>query len=52
MLVCVHKVAHEDFKFLGNETSRYLLELKESLFIKKDKPSLNMNLYSQELLLF
>ena len=47
MLVCDHKVVHEDFKFLGNESNRYLLELKESLFIKRDK-----NLYSQELLLF
>ena len=35
MLVCDHKVAHEDFKLLGNESSRYLLELKEILFIKK-----------------
>ena len=52
MLVCDHKVVHEDFKFLGNESNRYLLELKESLFIKRDKPSLNKNLYSQELLLF
>ena len=52
MLVCDHKVVHEDFKFLGNESNRYLLELKESLFIKRDKPSLNKNLYSQVLLLF
>ena len=52
MLVCDRKVMHEDFKFLGNESNRYLLELKESLFIKRDKPSLNKNLYSQELLLF
>ena len=28
MLVCDHKVVHEDFKFLGNESNRYLLELK------------------------
>ena len=48
MLICDHKVVHEDFKFLGNESDRYLLELKESWFIKKDKPSLNKNLYSQE----
>ena len=52
MFVCDHKVVHEDFKFLGNESNRYLLELKESLFIKRDRPSLNKNLYSQELLLF
>ena len=52
MLVCDHKVVREDFKFLGNESNRYLVELKESLFIKRDKPSLNKNLYSEELLLF
>ena len=40
MLICDHKVVHEYFKFLGNESNRYLLELKESLFIKRDKPSL------------
>ena len=50
MFVCDHKVVHEDFKFLGAESNRYLLELKEGLFIKRDRPSLN-NLYSQELLL-
>ena len=47
MLVCDHEVVHEDFEFLGNESNRYLLELKESLFIKRDKPSLNKNLYFQ-----
>ena len=52
MLVCDHKVVHEDFKFLGNESNRYLLDLKESLFIKRDRPSLNKNSYWQELLLF
>ena len=36
MLFCDHKVVHEDIKFLGNESNRYLLELKESLFIKRD----------------
>ena len=45
MLVCDHKVVHEDFKFLGNESNRYLLEPKESLFIKRDRPSLNKNLH-------
>ena len=52
MLVCDHKLVHGGFKFLGNESNRYLLESKESLFIKRDRPSLNKNLYSQELLLF
>ena len=45
-------VVHEDFTFLGSESNRYLLKLKDSLFIKRDKPSLNKNLYSQELFLF
>ena len=48
ILVCNHK----KFKFLGNDSNRYLLELKENKFIKREKPSLNKNLYSQELLLF
>ena len=52
MLVCDHKVVHEGFKFLGNESKRYLLESKQSLFIKRDRPSLNKNLYWHELLLF
>ena len=47
MLVCDYKIVHEDFKFLANESYRYLLELKESLFIKREE-----ELYSQELLLF
>ena len=51
-LVCYHKVMHGDFKFLYNESYRYFLELKESLLIKKDKSSLNKNLYSKKLLLF
>ena len=37
MLACDPKVVYEDFKFFGNESNRYLLELKESLFIKRDK---------------
>ena len=45
MLVFDHKVVHEDFKFLGNESNRYLLELKESSFIERDKLSPNNNLH-------
>ena len=33
MLVCYHKVVHEDFRILGNESKRCLLVLKESLYI-------------------
>ena len=41
MLVCDHQVALENFRSLGNETNKFILELKESLFIKEDKPTLN-----------
>ena len=46
MHVCDHKVVHEGFKFLGNESDRYLLELKEFLDIKRDRLPLDKNLYS------
>ena len=46
LLIWDHKVVHEDFTFLSVPSNRYLLELKDSLFIKRDKPSLNKNLYS------
>ena len=34
MLACDHKVVQEDFKFLGNESNRYLLELKKVYSLK------------------
>ena len=52
MLECDHIVTWDDFKVLGRESNHWLLEIKESLFIKRDKPSLNKNIYSQELFLF
>ena len=52
MLNCNHTVAWEDFSIIGRESNHYLLETKESLFIKRDNPSLNRNKYSQELFLF
>ena len=52
MLDCDHRVAWEDFSFIGRESNHYLLETEESLFIKRDNPSLNRNKYSQELFLF
>ena len=47
MLDCEHTVAWEDFSIIGRESNHYLLETKESLFIKRDNPSLNRNKYSQ-----
>ena len=52
MLECDHIVTWDDFKVLGRESNHWLLEIKESLFIKIDKPSLNKNIGSQELFLF
>ena len=52
MLDCDHIAAWEDFSIIGRESNHYLLETKESLFIKRDNPSLNSNKYSQELFLF
>ena len=51
MLDFDHNVAWEDFCIIGRESNHYLLEIKESLFIKRDNPFLNRNKYSQELFL-
>ena len=52
MLDCNHIIAWDDFKVLGREFNHWILEIKESLFIERDRPSLYKNIYSQELLLF
>ena len=52
MLDCDRIVAWEDFSIIGTESNHYLLEKKESPFIKRHNPSLNRNKYSQELFLF
>ena len=52
MLDCDHTVAWKDFSIIGRESNHYLLETKESLFVKQDNPFLNRNKYSQGLVLF
>ena len=52
MLDCNHIEAWDDFKVLGRESNHWLLEIKVSLFIKRDRPTLNKNIYFQELFLF
>ena len=52
MFDCNHLVAWDDFKVLGRESNHWLLEIKESLFIKRDRPLPYKNIYSQELFLF
>ena len=46
-----HTVAWEDFSIIGRESNHYLLGTRESLFIKRDNPSLNRNKYSEEMFL-
>ena len=52
MLDCNYLVAWDDFKVLGREYNIWLLGIREILFIKRDGPLLNKNIYSQELFLF
>ena len=52
MLYCNNVVDYDDFKVLGRGSNYWLLEIKESLFIKRDRTSLNKDIYSQELFLF
>ena len=52
MLDWNYVVTWDDFKVLGRESNHWFLEMKENLFIKRDRISLNNNIYSQKLLLF
>ena len=52
MLDCNHIVTWDDFKVLGRESNHWLLEINETLFIKRDRLSLNKNIYFQGLFLF
>ena len=45
-------VAREDFTIIGRETDRYLLKVKESIFINTMRPVLNNNITSVPLHLF
>ena len=38
MLDCSHVVAWEDFSIIDRGSNQFLLETKESLFIKRDNP--------------
>ena len=49
---CMCEVSMKNFEILGSENNHYVLELKESLFIQKEKPVLNTKIRSQELALF
>ena len=52
LLFCFHQVSVDDFSILTMARNNFELELKESLLIHKDKPSLNKTTTSAPLYLF
>ena len=52
LLLCNHLASYDEFSILTCENKNFLLELKESLLIMRDKPSLNRNITSAPLYLF
>ena len=52
LLLCNHWASYDDFSILTRDNSKFLLVLKESLLILRDKPSLNRNITSAPLYLF
>ena len=44
LLLCNHLLSFESFSVLTKENRKFLLELKESLLIMRDKPSLHRNI--------
>ena len=52
LLLCNHSASYDNFSILTHENKKFLLELKESLLIMRDKPSLNKNITSAPLYLF
>ena len=52
LLLSNHSPSFENFSVLTKENKKFLLELKESLLIMRDKPSLNRNIRSAPLYLF
>ena len=52
LLLCNHSPSFENFSVLTKENKKFMLELKESLLIMRDKTSLNRNIRSAPLYLF
>ena len=52
LLHCNFLPSFDNFSVLAYENKKYLLEIKESLLIMRDKPSLNRNINSPPLHLF
>ena len=52
LLNCNYSPTFEDFSVLCHENKKYLLELKESLLIMRDRSSMNRNVHFVPLYLF
>ena len=52
LLLCHHLPSFENFSVLTKENRKYVLKLKKSTLIMRDKPSLNRNTRSAPLYLF
>ena len=51
-LNCSNISSFEEFTILTNGNNKFVLEIKESLLIKRDRPILNKNISSAKLFLF
>ena len=52
LLFCDNDPSFEEFSVLAKASSKFSLEIKESLLIKRDTPNLNRNTASVKLFLF
>ena len=52
LLNCNNTPSFEEFTILTNRNNKFVLEIKESLLIKRDRPILNKNISSGKLFLF
>ena len=52
LLNCNNIPSFEEFTILANGNNKFVLEIKESLLIKRDRPILNKNISSAKLFLF
>ena len=52
LVLCNHSTSFENFSVQTKENKKFLLELKKSLLVMRDKPSLNRNIRSVPLYLF
>ena len=52
LLNCNNIPSFEEFTILANGNNKFVFEIKESLFIKRDKAILNKNISSAKLFLF